>query len=260
MAADSEFTPVVRRLGCLRGVSTLTAFGLAVEIGDWHRLTGRSIGAYLGLVPTEYSSGDDPVTGRDHQDRQRPRPPAADRGGLASPHPATGPAAICAAAGTPPAAARARGQPPTGACTAAGPLSTRARNARDRQRRDRPRTGRLVLVTGRHDRLSTAHKRPDERRWCRQRLGVTRVSPMSNHVVAATGSRSISRPAANSNSKVPSCGNQPAHIRLTTRRHRHARHHPKLIRPNEAAATTTVPDAASPCPLDKPPPISVLQP
>jgi transposase len=57
MAADSEFTGVVRRLGCLRGVSTLTAFGLAVEIGDWDRLTGRSIGAYLGLVPSEYSSG-----------------------------------------------------------------------------------------------------------------------------------------------------------------------------------------------------------
>jgi len=57
MAADSEFTPLVCRLGCLRGVSTLTAFGLAVEIGDWHRLTGRSIGAYLGLVPTESSSG-----------------------------------------------------------------------------------------------------------------------------------------------------------------------------------------------------------
>jgi transposase len=57
MAAASEFTPVVTRLGCLRGVSTLTAFGLAVEIGDWHRLTGRTIGAYLGLVPTESSSG-----------------------------------------------------------------------------------------------------------------------------------------------------------------------------------------------------------
>ena len=57
LAADSAYTPVVTRLGCLRGVSTLTAFGLAVEIGDWHRLTGRSIGAYLGLVPTEYSSG-----------------------------------------------------------------------------------------------------------------------------------------------------------------------------------------------------------
>jgi transposase len=57
MAADSVFTPVATRLGCLRGVSTLTAFGLAVEIGDWHRLDGRSIGAYLGLVPTESSSG-----------------------------------------------------------------------------------------------------------------------------------------------------------------------------------------------------------
>jgi transposase len=63
MAADSEFTPVVARLGCLRGVSTLTAFGLAVEIGDWHRLTGRSIGAYVGLVPTESSSGATRVQG-----------------------------------------------------------------------------------------------------------------------------------------------------------------------------------------------------
>jgi len=57
MAADSPFTPVVTRLGCLRGVGTLTAFALAVEIGDWGRLSGRSIGAYLGLVPTESSSG-----------------------------------------------------------------------------------------------------------------------------------------------------------------------------------------------------------
>jgi transposase len=57
MAADSEYTPVVHRLGCLRGVATLTAFGLAVEVGDWDRLTGSGIGAYLGLVPTESSSG-----------------------------------------------------------------------------------------------------------------------------------------------------------------------------------------------------------
>ena len=57
MATDSAFTPVVNRLGCLRGISTLTAFGLAVEIGDWQRLSGRSLGAYLGLVPTENSSG-----------------------------------------------------------------------------------------------------------------------------------------------------------------------------------------------------------
>jgi transposase len=63
LAVDSIFTPVVRRLGCLRGVSTLTAFGLAAEIGDWTRLSGRSIGAYLGLVPAEYSSGSTRVQG-----------------------------------------------------------------------------------------------------------------------------------------------------------------------------------------------------
>lgn len=57
LAADSEFTDVTRRLACLRGVSTLTGFALAVEIGDWTRLDGSSIGAYLGLVPSEHSSG-----------------------------------------------------------------------------------------------------------------------------------------------------------------------------------------------------------
>ncbi len=57
LAADSEFTAITRRLACLRGVSTLTGFALAVEIGDWHRLTGATIGSYLGLVPSEASSG-----------------------------------------------------------------------------------------------------------------------------------------------------------------------------------------------------------
>lgn len=57
IAYDSQYTPIVRALECLRGISTLTAFGLAVEIGDWNRFTGRTIGAYLGLVPSENSSG-----------------------------------------------------------------------------------------------------------------------------------------------------------------------------------------------------------
>jgi transposase len=57
LAAGSEFTPVVRRLGCLRGISTLTGFALAVEIGDWHRFTGASIGSFVGLTPSEHSSG-----------------------------------------------------------------------------------------------------------------------------------------------------------------------------------------------------------
>jgi transposase len=57
LAREPRWAPVVGRLGCLRGIGTLTAFALTVEIGDWHRLTGASIGAYLGLVPTERQSG-----------------------------------------------------------------------------------------------------------------------------------------------------------------------------------------------------------
>jgi transposase len=57
MAAESEFTPLVRRLGCLRGIGTLTGFALAVEIGDWHRFTGNTIGSFVGLTPSEHSSG-----------------------------------------------------------------------------------------------------------------------------------------------------------------------------------------------------------
>lgn len=57
MATSPQYAPLIHRLGCLRGVSTLTGFGLAVEIGDWHRFTGNSIGAYVGLVPSEHSSG-----------------------------------------------------------------------------------------------------------------------------------------------------------------------------------------------------------
>lgn len=53
MAADGEFTPIVRRMSCLRGVSTLTGFALAVEIGDWNRFTGNTIRSFVGLPPTQ---------------------------------------------------------------------------------------------------------------------------------------------------------------------------------------------------------------
>jgi len=56
-AALPRWAPIVARLGAIRGIATLTGFGLAVEIGDWDRFTGASVGAYLGLVPSESSSG-----------------------------------------------------------------------------------------------------------------------------------------------------------------------------------------------------------
>ncbi|WP_449353094.1 transposase [Streptomyces shaanxiensis] len=55
----------------MRGVSTLTASGLAVEVGGWHRVTGATIGSSLGLVPSEASSGQRRVQG------PIPRPAAA---------------------------------------------------------------------------------------------------------------------------------------------------------------------------------------
>ena len=63
VAASTRFADPVNRLGCLRGISALTGLALTVEIGDWSRFTGSSIGAYVGLVPSEYSSGNSRVQG-----------------------------------------------------------------------------------------------------------------------------------------------------------------------------------------------------
>ena len=85
MAADSEFTPVVTRLGCLRGVSTLTAFGLAVvnrRLAPADRALDRRLPGF-GAVRVLLGHGTGPGWG--HQDRQQPCPPSAGRSGLASP-------------------------------------------------------------------------------------------------------------------------------------------------------------------------------
>jgi transposase len=63
VAALPQFADMVNRLGCLRGISALTGLALTVEIGDWTRFTGASIGAYVGLVPTKYYSGASRVLG-----------------------------------------------------------------------------------------------------------------------------------------------------------------------------------------------------
>ncbi len=52
LAAESPFAEVVGRLCCLRGVSTLTALALTVELGDWSRFRPQSLG------PSEDSTGE----------------------------------------------------------------------------------------------------------------------------------------------------------------------------------------------------------
>jgi transposase len=57
VAGESPFAEVVGRLCCLRGVSTLTALALTVELGDWTRFRPQSLGPFLGLTPSEDSTG-----------------------------------------------------------------------------------------------------------------------------------------------------------------------------------------------------------
>lgn len=64
-AAAPDLAGVVSRLSALRGVSTLTAFGLAVEVGDFSRFASpRQLMPYLGLTPSESSSGESTSRGR----------------------------------------------------------------------------------------------------------------------------------------------------------------------------------------------------
>jgi transposase len=59
MAAQGPWAEVVARLRCLRGVDTLTALAIAVEIGDFSRFATASASmAFVGLVPAERSSGE----------------------------------------------------------------------------------------------------------------------------------------------------------------------------------------------------------
>jgi transposase len=58
VAAEPAFAETGGRLCCLRGVSTLTALALTVELGDWHRFAPQSLGPFLGLTPSEDSTGE----------------------------------------------------------------------------------------------------------------------------------------------------------------------------------------------------------
>jgi transposase len=59
LAFEGEWSQTVARLRCFRGIDTLTAFVLALEIGDFHRFPrpGKLTG-WLGLVPSLTQSGE----------------------------------------------------------------------------------------------------------------------------------------------------------------------------------------------------------
>jgi len=58
-AEQGPWRELVARLRCLRGVDTLTALAIAVEIGDFGRFrSAEEFMAFVGLVPSEHSSGE----------------------------------------------------------------------------------------------------------------------------------------------------------------------------------------------------------
>ncbi len=65
LVPGSPFAQTVGRLRCLRGIDTLSAVGLAAEIGDFQRFDrAGKLMSYLGLVPSEASSGETRRQGR----------------------------------------------------------------------------------------------------------------------------------------------------------------------------------------------------
>jgi transposase len=59
IAGDERWAWQVDRLRAFRGIQTLTALGLIAEIGDFARFSHpRELASWLGITPSEYSSGD----------------------------------------------------------------------------------------------------------------------------------------------------------------------------------------------------------
>ena len=146
-AEQRPWAELVARLRCLRGVDTLTALALVAELGDFGRFrSAEELMAFVGLVPSEHSSGEQAPTGLHHQGRQRPCAAAARRGCLARPPAAEG----RLPARAPPARPRRRRDrarlalPATAALPLAQDGRPRQAVAEDR-RRLRPRARRLRL-------------------------------------------------------------------------------------------------------------------
>ena len=64
-AAEEDMAHMVSALRCVRGISTVTAFSIAAEIGDFSRFPdARSFMSFVGLVPSEPSGGESVSRGR----------------------------------------------------------------------------------------------------------------------------------------------------------------------------------------------------
>ncbi len=64
VATDPEFSPLVRRLRAFRGIDTLSALIIVLEVADFDRFPRAvQLGSWLGLVPSRQQSGEQDVHG-----------------------------------------------------------------------------------------------------------------------------------------------------------------------------------------------------
>lgn len=64
IASEGEWWPTVARLRCFRGIETLSALALALEIGDFTRFRrSAELASWLGLVPSLHQSGESEARG-----------------------------------------------------------------------------------------------------------------------------------------------------------------------------------------------------
>jgi transposase len=97
--------PVVEALQALRGVQLTVAVTLIAELRDLTRFDNpRQLMSYLGLTPSEYSSGERRRQGGHHEDRQHPCPTRPGRRGLGVSLPRQSQSPLAAPAGKAPEA------------------------------------------------------------------------------------------------------------------------------------------------------------
>jgi Transposase IS116/IS110/IS902 family len=150
LATDPAWWPTVARLRAFRGVDTLTAFAIHLELGaDWARFEkAHRVGSWLGLIPSREQSG--PSVNTTATDRS-PRPAPRSRAGCWSSPPGTPPANRGSARPSPTAS---KDNPttccrlptvPASAYTASTPACAPAASPQRDGRRSRPGAGLLPL-------------------------------------------------------------------------------------------------------------------
>jgi transposase len=196
IAPSCVWSETIARLCCLRAISTLTALGLCAEIGDWRRFEHPdSLACYVGLVPSEHSSGQTRRPGKITKAGFHPRPPAAGRGGASLPPDAGG----RRQARDPPTRPGPRADRPrlAGAAAPERPLAAAAQRpwqaGRRGHDRDRARTRRRLLGDRHRPLTATDNQSGASRRRGGPGIAHTRTSALSpvSHPPARGWRRSI---------------------------------------------------------------------